>query len=221
MAVGRVRAMAHRTAPGLLVLHALRLKGFAEADVVARASGLDEATVASACASLADESLVQRRDGRLSGWSLTSGGRAAHAERIVADLDVAGQRGVVDGAYRRFLGVNGEMLAICTAWQLREVDGRQAVNDHGDPAWDAAVLDRLRAVDRALAPVLVELSAALERYGPYASRLAEALAKVEAGELEWFTRPVIDSYHTVWFELHEDLLSSLGIDRASEAQHAT
>jgi hypothetical protein len=30
---------------------------------------------------------------------------------------------------------------------------------------------------------------------------------------------VIDSYHTVWFELHEDLLSTLGIERASEGVH--
>jgi hypothetical protein len=42
---------------------------------------------------------------------------------------------------------------------------------------------------------------------------------VLAGAREWFTRPVIDSYHTVWFELHEDLLSTLGLARASEAQH--
>ncbi|MDQ1375434.1 MAG: hypothetical protein QOJ09_2772, partial [Actinomycetota bacterium] len=28
--------------------------------------------------------------------------------------------------------------------------------------------------------------------------------------------PLIDSYHTVWFELHEDLLSTLGIERGSE-----
>ena len=27
---------------------------------------------------------------------------------------------------------------------------------------------------------------------------------------------MIDSYHTVWFELHEDLLATLGIERSSE-----
>ena len=34
--------------------------------------------------------------------------------------------------------------------------------------------------------------------------------------VEWFTRPMIDSYHTVWFELHENLLATLGIERARE-----
>jgi hypothetical protein len=27
---------------------------------------------------------------------------------------------------------------------------------------------------------------------------------------------MIESYHTVWFELHEDLLATLGIQRAGE-----
>jgi hypothetical protein len=30
---------------------------------------------------------------------------------------------------------------------------------------------------------------------------------------------MIDSYHTVWFQLHEDLLNTLGIDRATEGSH--
>jgi hypothetical protein len=37
-----------------------------------------------------------------------------------------------------------------------------------------------------------------------------------SGDRDWFTKPTIDSYHTVWFELHEDLLATLGIDRISE-----
>jgi hypothetical protein len=28
---------------------------------------------------------------------------------------------------------------------------------------------------------------------------------------------MIPSYHTIWFELHEDLLATLGIERGSEA----
>ncbi len=37
------------------------------------------------------------------------------------------------------------------------------------------------------------------------------------GERDWFTKPTIDSYHSVWFELHEDLLATLGLERAKEA----
>ena len=32
------------------------------------------------------------------------------------------------------------------------------------------------------------------------------------------TKPMIDSYHSVWFELHEDLLATLGIERGSEPE---
>jgi len=41
---------------------------------------------------------------------------------------------------------------------------------------------------------------------------------VEADEHDWLLSPRIDSYHTVWMQLHEDLLSAVGVNRADEAQ---
>ena len=38
-----------------------------------------------------------------------------------------------------------------------------------------------------------------------------------SGDTDWFTKPMLPSYHTVWFEMHEDLLSTLGIERGSES----
>jgi hypothetical protein len=32
------------------------------------------------------------------------------------------------------------------------------------------------------------------------------------------TRPIIDSYHTVWFELHEELIQAAGRSREDEAK---
>ncbi|MBV8161068.1 MAG: hypothetical protein JO265_09110 [Acidimicrobiia bacterium] len=63
---------------------------------------------------------------------------------------------------------------------------------------------------------MARLGSVLDRFGPYGQRLAAAVERVEAGDHDWFTKPLIDSYHTVWFELHEDLLSTLGKERASE-----
>ena len=40
--------------------------------------------------------------------------------------------------------------------------------------------------------------------------------EVRRGHGEWFDKPLIDSYHTVWFELHEDLLATLGLERSTE-----
>ena len=74
------------------------------------------------------------------------------------------------------------------------------------------------AIDDAVQPVCRDLAAALERFDGYGERLASARKKVEGGDTDWFTKPLIDSYHTVWFELHEDLLATLGIDRSKEGQ---
>jgi hypothetical protein len=87
------------------------------------------------------------------------------------------------------------------------------VNDHGDAEYDRGVVERLAAVDEGVRPVTADLAAALERYDRYGPRLAAALDRVRAGDGDWFTKPLVDSYHTVWFELHEDLMATLGIQR--------
>jgi hypothetical protein len=209
----------HPSDPGFLVLHALRLKGFAEDDVIAGMTGLDVDDVGRRLKELSGDEQVVRRDGRISGWSLAPSGRASHAELIAAELLAAGARETVQAAYDRFLHVNHEMLAVCTAWQLRDVDGTQAINDHLDGAYDASVIQKLIGIHDRVRPVTADLRAAMERFAAYGARLREALEKVANGETEWFTKPVIDSYHTIWFELHEDLLCTLGIERSSEGQH--
>jgi hypothetical protein len=54
------------------------------------------------------------------------------------------------------------------------------------------------------------------RFASYRSRLRAARALVDDGQFEWVTSPRCDSYHTVWMQLHEDLLLALGADRSSE-----
>ncbi len=121
------------------------------------------------------------------------------------------------GAYGRFLAVNQPLLDACTDWQLRTVDGRRVVNDHADPAHDAAVAGPPRRPSTMpVQPVVADLAEALGRFGGYGPRLSGALAKVQGGDVDWFTKPTIDSYHSVWFELHENLLATLGIERATE-----
>lgn len=208
--------MAQESEPSFLVVHALRLKGFAEADVVAAVSRLDDDDVENLLKELAGDDLVVRRDGRVSGWSLTPSGRARHADLVAAELEACDGRDDVRAAYDRFLDINQDMLAVCTAWQLRDVDGVQSINDHTVAGYDASVVQQLVGIHDRARPVTADLRERLDRFGGYSGRLRTALEKVVAGNHEWFTKPVIDSYHTVWFELHEDLLCTLGIERASE-----
>jgi hypothetical protein len=203
--------MAHESEPRLLVVHALKLKGFAEAETVAAVTGLD--AVDGHLEGLATDGLATYREGRLSGWSLTADGKAHHAEAVAEELDAAACRAAVDDAYHRFLALNADMLAVCTAWQMRG----EALNDHSDASYDKGVVGQLMDVHDRVRPITADLREQLARYGRYGGRLRTALERVLAGEHEWFTKPVIDSYHTVWFELHEDLLSTLGIDRGKEA----
>jgi hypothetical protein len=64
--------------------------------------------------------------------------------------------------------------------------------------------------------VCADLARALVRFRPYGPRLSGSLSRVEAGEHQWFTGALVESYHTVWFELHEDLLATLAIQRGKE-----
>jgi hypothetical protein len=34
----------------------------------------------------------------------------------------------------------------------------------------------------------------------------------------WVSCPLVDSYHTVWFELHEELILAAGLTREAEAK---
>lgn len=208
--------MAHVSPPELLVPHVLRVKGFCDTPEVAATAGVDEGLAAGVLRSGVAAGEVLRRDGPRPGWSLTPAGRAAHGERLAAELEAAGARDVVDDAYRRFLALNEELLAVCTDWQLRTIDGRQVPNDHTDAAHDAAVIGRLITIHDRVRPVIVDLREALERFTRYGTALRSALERLTEGDHAWFTSPTIPSYHTVWFELHEDLLATLGIERGSE-----
>ena len=200
----------------LLTLHALRLRSLCEVDVVAARFDLDPATVEQVLSAAAEAGFVRYRSGRLRGWSLTGEGRR-HAEDLLADeLAAAGTRGVVESTYVEFLELNTLVLEVCTDWQVVQLGGQQVVNDHADVEHDTAVLTRFSDLHTRAVPVVAALKDALDRLGGYTGRLAHAHDRVVSGEHTWLTRPTVDSYHTVWFELHEDLLATLGRSRSDE-----
>lgn len=206
--------MAHCSEPRLLALHGLRLAGFAPCEAVAERAGLDLPAVEAELTGLAAAGLARFREGRLTGWVLTSEGRTACERALAEEVGACGAADAVRAAYERFLALNDDMLRICTDWQTK--DGGQQLNDHSDAAYDQEVIDRLAALHVEAAPICDDLAAVLERFARYGPRLEQALARVQAGDTDYFTKPVIDSYHTVWFELHEDLLATLGIERTKE-----
>ncbi|TQF01761.1 transcriptional regulator [Kitasatospora acidiphila] len=202
----------HATASDLLVLHALRCIGFSGLSGVAAATGLPESEVESELIDLAVAGLVTHLAGPFGGWGITDAGRAEDARRITEELDAADARALVTEAFSGFLVLNPELLDLCTAWQTRSIDGSTILNDHSDQAYDARVLERLADLDRRADAVCAELSAVMLRFQRYRTRLADALTRAKAGELDYVTDGTA-SYHTVWFHLHEDLLATLGRPR--------
>ena len=181
------------------VLHEVRLRGLVE---------LPESPHV---AELLDAGLVARARTSL---RITSEGRELHATwaRLSDGTDehTAAQTG-----YDRFVVLNGEFLKLCHDWQVRPGN---VPNDHSDARYDWEIIDRLHAFDERAAVVVRRIGRDVERFEPYPGRLRAALKRVDDGEHDWFTSPRIDSYHTVWMHVHEDLLLALGRDRADEPE---
>jgi hypothetical protein len=177
-------------------LHQLRMRGFLPADD----PEWDE---------LARGGLVVVEKGRV---RLTPEGRDAHAAWAAA---APGSEAAIaaDTAYAHFQSVNPRLLKVCHDWQI----ARGGIpNDHTDPGYDDRVIGRLRDVHVAAGRILDGLVPAMPRFGTYAGRFDDALARLSGGQREWFASPACDSYHTVWMQFHEDLLLATGRSRADE-----
>ncbi len=210
--------MAASSSPTLISLLGLRLKGFATSEQVGELVGLEGAVVEECLKGAAAAGHAVFRDGRRTGWTLKTEGRSEVERLLAIELDETGTRDLAQSCYDRFLALNRTMLEVCTRWQVKDPDA-QVLNDHSDGSYDRAVIAELSGLDDAVQPICAELTSQLDRFGIYSPRFESSLAKVKAGETEWFTAPIKESYHTVWFELHEDLLATLGIDRATEKAH--
>ncbi|GGM26308.1 hypothetical protein GCM10011608_08790 [Micromonospora sonchi] len=202
--------MTNSSAP--IVLHTLRCIGFAELSRVADAAGISEADAESHLIDLAVAGWATRSTGEFGAWGLTEAGRAEDARWTAEELTTAGTRGAVSAAYEKFMVLNPELLDLCSAWHLRPLDGATVPNDHSDSAYDARVLDRFVDLDGRADLVCADLAAALPRFARYRARLTTALDRARSGALEHLTDHM-DSYHTIWFQLHEDLLATLGLPR--------
>ena len=176
----------------------LRLKGFAKPEAIGPAG---DALIAAGLAEAARLGVRLTADGR------NAADAAWQAERAGIDADA------IERVHAAFVALNTGFKSLVGDWQLR--DG--APNDHQDAAYDAAIAARLGTVDAALAPVLAKATALVPRLARYRPAFGVALSHLKAGEPRWMAAPIIDSYHTLWFELHEELIRLTGRTRAAEA----
>ena len=210
--------MSQDSAADLLVLHAVRITGFAHTAAIARRFRLDPAATEELLLDAQAYGWTAHSDfAGTAGWSLTERGRVENERRLAAELARTGLEEAVRDAYDEFLPLNALLLRACTDWQLRPAPGDRLVpNDHADPTWDDGVLRALDGIGQALPPLVGRLADLLTRFRGYDARFATALARARAGERALVDGTGVDSCHRVWFELHEDLIATLGIDRRTQ-----
>ncbi|MCP2288527.1 pyruvate, phosphate dikinase [Nocardia amikacinitolerans] len=203
------RTQQHIT-PDLDLLRLIGIKGRVAPDAVADSLAGDATETGERCADLVARGLCASTP---VGVRLTPEGRAELTRLLDAERETVDPT-VIATAYDEFCAFNAELKEIITAWQMKDA---ATVNDHTDAAYDAAVLDRLRTVHGRVVPLVRRIGEIAPRLSRYADRLDRAVERIDGGDHTWVARPIMDSYHTVWFELHEDLIGLCGLSRADEA----
>lgn len=191
-----------------LILHGLSVKRHATSQEVADLIGFDETVVLRSLEKNVENGRVADLNGK---FTLLPGARMivrGEYSRHYADIRASES---FMAAYERFELINEDLKSLITAWQVRPLpSGESASNDHSDVAYDEKIVDRLSKLHDRFMPTLDQMVVKLPRMGIYAEKLETAIDKAEGGEHAWISDVTIPSYHTVWFELHEDLLCMLG-----------
>lgn len=210
------------SSPALLALHGVRLLGMADADQVAGRFGLQADEVRELLLDFQAAGWITRVEfADLRAWTLTETGRGENERQLAEELTAARAGDVVRAAYRGFIGRNSDLLRASTDWQIRpSPTDPLAQNNHADHRWDSRVLHTLADLALYLRQACSSLSGRLQRLNAYDVRFAAALARAEQGDHSWVNKPRADSCHTVWMEMHEDLLATLNVQRGQEQAKA-
>jgi hypothetical protein len=134
-----------------------------------------------------------------SGWLLSGAGRAENERLLAEELDLAGARSRVLAVHEDFTEFNEGVVNACGTLQLGISSNQEAT-------------DVLIGALAAWRPLEAQLMRSLPRFGGYSDRLLRAL-KFSTEDASWLTGTDRDSFHRVWFEIHEDLIATLGIQR--------
>ena len=116
----------------------------------------------------------------------------------------------------KFRPLNTDFKQITTDWQMRKIGDRLEINDHRDFEYDFSVLDRLDRLHEQAKALKDELVSILPECGGYFDRLERAKKRLDDLDYRFFTGTDADSYHTVWFEMHDYILRKLGKEREED-----
>ncbi len=189
------------------VMHGVAIRKHGDAKAIAALAGVPVAQVESVLTGAVAGGRVAEVDGKYMltpcGQMMLAGEYSRFNESLRANHDFV-------AAYQRFEVINKDLKQLITDWQTMDVGGKRVANDHSSKDYDERVIGRLGDLHERFEPILKKLCAGEPRLKVYSDKLGVALEKAEDGEAAWVSDAKLDSYHTVWFELHEDLLRLLG-----------
>ncbi|MCF3138712.1 hypothetical protein LRQ04_05530 [Paenarthrobacter sp. AR 02] len=184
----------------MLTLHAVRLLGFADTEAVAARFAQDAGLVEAQLIDAGVNGFVSRNTfAGFSGWLLSGAGRVENEQLLADELDRTGARSLVLAVHDDFAESNTRVVSACGAIQLQASSSADAMH-------------LLAEAVTAWRPLEARLIEVLPRFGGYSGRLLHALQQA-ARDPTWITATNRDSFHRAWFELHEDLIATLGIQR--------
>ena len=146
-------------------------------------------------------------------WQIEHAGREEMKRLRREVLESSGRREEVLSYCKEFEELNTWFKDLVTRWQVKNEGGMLVPNDHSDPEYDLAIIRELGELHRKTVDVLEKLSKVLPILKTYITRLNRALNLVMRGEIEYLSGVDVQSYHNIWFELHEGLLRLSGLKR--------
>ena len=192
------------------VMHGVAIKKHAGPDVIASVTGLPVDAVRAVLLSAEASGRVVGVDGKYllspAGRMILDGEYSRFYDELRSDADFV-------GAYEQFERINIDLKQLITDWQVMGVGGKKVTNDHADGDYDTKIIGRLGDLHERFEPLLERMMQREARLSNYKNKLHSALEKAEDGETAWVSDATLESYHTVWFEMHEDLLRLLGRER--------
>lgn len=182
---------------------------------VEKSTGLKPEKIKECLLKLAEKNLVMKEvKEKVEKWRITAKGEVVVKSYRQSLLEKTGRKDVIMSKFEEFENVyNTKFKELATAWQVKIVGGRMIINDHSDPEYDAKILNQLFELHERVVKVIKEIADAIPMFKTYITRLHYAIKKIkEERNYDYFIRHE-DSYHNVWFELHEVILRFWGRER--------
>jgi len=181
-------------------VRALQLKGMGTAETVAEMVGANAELLMAA---------LKEHDGFVTetprGLMATPEARAWLADQMAAELASIDTQ-AMNEIYGRFMVLNHQFKLLVTTWQTSD----QTEDDQ------ASTQTQLAELNTDTLAVVAESMALAPRLAHYERRFAKALDGYLGGDQSMLASPLKDSYHTVWFEYHEELIHLSGRNRKTE-----